>query len=83
MLRSGGNRDSNGFGNPSERVDGLTDSREVGQAAVRFERLYRKWFSTVRDSAFAILGCEAGADDAAQRVFARLWKRGVDGLSLR
>jgi RNA polymerase sigma-70 factor (ECF subfamily) len=45
--------------------------------AERFTELYHSWWPYVRRTAHDLLPCNADAEDAAQRVFLRLWKGGA------
>jgi DNA-directed RNA polymerase specialized sigma24 family protein len=42
----------------------------------RYAELYREWWSAVCAWAAEVLGSDAAAEDAAQRVFIALWRRG-------
>lgn len=46
------------------------------EAQRRFAELYHRWMPVVRSSALELLGSEDDAEDAAQDVFARLWRNG-------
>lgn len=47
-----------------------------------FGTLYRRWWRTAHDAAVALLGSRDEAEDAAQRVFLRLWASGTwDGIA--
>lgn len=48
----------------------------MGRAIREFVLLYQKYWSVVRDEAERVLKTEADAQDAAQRVFQRLWASG-------
>jgi len=42
----------------------------------RFEALYRDWWRVVCEAAEEVLGSRMDAEDAAQRVFMRMWRSG-------
>lgn len=45
-------------------------------ARAKFEELYRQWGPVVKAAARPYVTCQADAEDAMQRVFARLWRSG-------
>lgn len=68
---------------PPRRSDQSSRKQEGAPAAEpqspthgRFAELYRTWRPTVTAAALAVLGSKLDAEDAAERVFARLWKNG-------